>query len=73
MGNQQGIRRENAMRENYNGYELSTEWDDGALGYGFRIFDKSGAEVSRSVDPYFHEENALMAAREAADALTEQE
>ena len=60
-------------KENYNGYELQTAWDDEALGYGFCIFDKSGAEVSRSVDPYFHEENALMAAREAADALTEQE
>ena len=61
------------MRENYNGYELSTEWDDGALGYGFRIFDKSGAEVSRSTDPYFYEENALLGAREAADALPAQE
>ena len=61
------------MKEIYNGYELSTEWDDGALGYGFRIFDKSGAEVSRSVDPYFYEENALTAARAAADALPAQE
>lgn len=57
------------MRENYNGYELQTAWDDGALGYGFRIFDKGGAEVSRSTDPYFYEENALIAARAAADAL----
>ena len=47
------------MREDYNGYELSTVWDDGALGFGFRIHDKNGAEVSRSVDPYFYEENAL--------------
>ena len=61
------------MRENYNGYELSTAWDDGALGFGFSVHDKNGTEVSRSVDPYFHEENALMAARETADALTEQE
>lgn len=61
------------MRENYNGYELSTAWDDGALGYGFRIFDKGGAEVSRSTDPYFYEENALIGAREAADALPAQE
>lgn len=61
------------MREDYNGYELRTAWVDEALGYGFRIFDKSGAEVSRSTDPYFYEENALMAAREAADALPEQE
>ena len=61
------------MRENYNGYELQTAWDDGALGYGFRIFDKGGAEVSRSTDPYFYEENALMAARVAADALRAQE
>ena len=61
------------MKEIYNGYELSTAWDDGALGYGFRIFDKGGAEVSRSVDPYFYEENALMAARDAADALPAQE
>ena len=61
------------MREDYNGYELRTAWDDEALGYGFRIFDKSGAEVSRSTDPYFYEENALMAAREVTDALPEQE
>ena len=61
------------MKENYNGYELRTEWDDEALGYGFRIFDKSGAEVSKSIDPYFYEENALQAARDAADALSEQE
>ncbi len=61
------------MKENYNGYELSTAWDDEALGYGFRIFDRSGAEVSKSTDPYFYEENALMAAREAADALLAQE
>ena len=59
-------------KENYNGYELQTAWEDGALGYGFRIFDKGGAEVSRSVDPYFYEENALVAAREAADALQAQ-
>ena len=61
------------MRENYNGYELQTEWDDEALGYGFRIFDKSGAEVSKSTDPYFYEENALTAARDAADAISGQE
>ena len=60
------------MRENYNGYELSTEWDDEALGFGFSVHDKNGAEVSRSVDPYFYEENALTAARAAADALPEQ-
>ena len=61
------------MKKTYNGYELQTAWDDEALGYGFCIFDKSGAEVSHSVDPYFHEENALIAARAAADALPEQE
>ena len=61
------------MRENYNGYGLSTAWDDGALGFGFCIHDKNGAEVSRSIDPYFYEENALQAARDAADALSEQE
>ena len=61
------------MRENYNGYELQTAWDDGALGYGFRIFDRNGTEVSRSTDPYFYEENALLGAREAADALPAQE
>ncbi len=61
------------MKEIYNGYELQTEWDDEALGYGFRISDRSGAEVSRSVDPYFYEENALTAARAAADALPAQE
>ena len=61
------------MKEIYNGYELSTAWDDGALGFGFSIHDKNGAEVSRSVDPYFYEENALIAARDAADALSEQE
>ena len=73
MGDQQGIRRESAMRENYNGYELSTAWDDGALGYGFRIFDKSGAEVAQSTEPYFYEESALLGALEAADALPAQE
>ena len=61
------------MREKFNGYELSTVWDDEALGFGFCIHDKNGAEVSRSADPYFYEENALMAAREAADALPAQE
>ena len=60
------------MREDYNGYELRTAWDDGVLGFGFSVHDKNGAEVSRSVDPYFHEENALTAARAAADALPEQ-
>ena len=61
------------MREDYNGYELSTAWDNEALGYGFRISGKDGGEVSRSAEPYFYEENALQAAREAADALPEQE
>ena len=61
------------MKEIYNGYELSTAWDDGALGFGFSVHDKKGAEVSRSVDPYFYEENALTAARAAADALPAQE
>ena len=61
------------MRENYNGYELSTAWDDEALGYGFRIYGRDGAEVSKSIDPYFYEENALTAARAAADALLAQE
>ena len=36
------------MRENYNGYELSTAWDDGALGFGFSVHDKNGTEVSHS-------------------------
>ena len=60
------------MKEIYNGYELQTEWDDVALGFGFSVHDKNGAEVSRSADPYFYEENALTAARAAADALPEQ-
>ena len=61
------------MKEIYNGYDLQTEWDDEALGFGFSIHDKNGAEVSRSTDPYFYEENALIAARAAADALPAQE
>ena len=61
------------MKEIYNGYELSTAWDDEALGFGFSIHDKKGMEVSKSIDPYFYEENALTAARAAADALPEQE
>ena len=60
------------MKEIYNGYELQTEWDDVALGFGFSVHDKKGMEVSKSIDPYFYEENALTAARAAADALTEQ-
>ena len=60
------------MKEIYNGYELSTAWDDEALGFGFSVHDKKGMEVSKSIDPYFYEENALTAARAAADALTEQ-
>ena len=61
------------MKEIYNGYELSTAWDDEALGFGFSVHDKKGMEVSKSIDPYFYEENALQAARNAADALSEQE
>ena len=61
------------MKKTYNGYELQTAWDDEALGYGFRIFDKSGAEVAQSTEPYFYEESALLGALEAADALPEQE
>ncbi len=61
------------MKEIYNGYELSTAWDDEALGFGFSVHDKKGMEVSKSIDPYFYEENALTAARAAADALPEQE
>ena len=60
------------MKEIYNGYELRTEWDDEALGFGFSVHDKKGMEVSKSIDPYFYEENALTAARAAADALPEQ-
>ena len=60
------------MKEIYNGYELQTEWDDVALGFGFSVHDKKGMEVSKSIDPYFYEENALTAARAAADALPEQ-
>ena len=61
------------MKEIYNGYELSTAWDDEAFGFGFSVHDKKGMEVSKSIDPYFYEENALTAARAAADALPEQE
>ena len=61
------------MKEIYNGYELRTEWDDEALGFGFSVHDKKGMEVSKSIDPYFYEENALTAARAAADALPAQE
>ena len=61
------------MKETYNGYELSTAWDDEALGFGFSVHDKKGMEVSKSTDPYFYEENALTAARAVADALPEQE
>ena len=61
------------MKEIYNGYELQTEWDDVALGFGFSVHDKKGMEVSKSIDPYFYEENALTAARAAADALLAQE
>ena len=61
------------MKEIYNGYELSTAWDDEALGFGFSVHDEKGTEVSHSTDPYFYEENALTAARAAADALPEQE
>ena len=61
------------MKETYNGYELQTEWDDVALGFGFSVHDKKGMEVSKSIDPYFYEENALTAARAAADALLAQE
>ena len=61
------------MKEIYNGYELQTEWDDEALGFGFSVHDKKGMEVSKSIDPYFYEENALTAARAAADALPAQE
>ena len=61
------------MKEIYNGYELQTEWDDEALGFGFSVHDKKGMEVSKSTDPYFYEENALTAARAAADALPAQE
>ncbi len=61
------------MKKIYNGYELSTAWDDEALGFGFSVHDKKGMEVSKSIDPYFYEENALTAARAAADALPEQE
>ena len=57
------------MKEIYNGYELSTAWDDEALGFGFSVHDKNGGEVSHSTDPYFYEENALA----AADALPAQE
>lgn len=60
------------MKEIYNGYDLQTEWDDEALGFGFSVHDKKGMEVSKSTDPYFYEENALTAARAAADALPEQ-
>ena len=60
-------------KENYNGYELQTAWNDEALGYGFRIFDRNGTEVARSKEPYFYEESALLGALEAADALPEQE
>ena len=41
------------MKEIYNGYELQTEWDDEALGFGFSVHDKNGGEVSRSTDPIF--------------------
>lgn len=59
-------------KENYNGYELNTVWEDEALGFGFRIYGRDGAEVSCSKEPYFYEENAFVAAREAADALPAQ-
>jgi len=61
------------MREDYNGYELSTVWDDEALGFGFRIHDRNGKVVSYSIDACFYEENALTAARDVARTLPAQD
>lgn len=68
-GNQGG----NTMNENYNGYELNTVWEDESLGYGFRIHDKDGVEVSRNTEPYFAERIALLVARETVDELLAQD
>ena len=49
------------MVEKYKGYSINTEWNDNAMGFDFSVRSEGGAEVFRSEEAYFYEENALVA------------
>lgn len=61
------------MVEKYKGYSINTEWNDNAMGFDFSVRSEGGAEVFRSEEAYFYEENALVAAKAAVDCKVEEE
>ena len=60
------------MIEQYKGYEIKVYWSENDMGYVFCVFSRDGEGIEES-GAYFYEENALIAARAAADALPAQE
>lgn len=59
------------MQEIYEGYRICTRWNMKGMGFDFHVYGKDGREVAHSKEPYFFEENALKAGKEAAKGLLE--
>ena len=64
---------ETVMTEKYKGYIISTGWNEKMMGFDFHVHDNNGTEAFSSGEPYFYEENAMKAAKEAVDEKAGQE
>lgn len=57
------------MHEIYEGYRICTRWNMKEMGFDFHVYGKDGREAAHSGQPYFYEENALKAGRDAVKKL----
>lgn len=55
------------MQENYKGYQIYTKWNEKEFGFDFRVCDADGKGIFQSEIPYFYDDNAVKAAKEAID------
>lgn len=61
------------MQENYKGYQIYTKWNEKEFGFDFRACDADGKEIFQSEIPYFYDDNAVKAAKEAIDGRKTEE
>lgn len=57
------------MQEIYEGYWICTRWNMKGMGFDFHVYKEEGRETAHSEQPYFYEENALKAGKEAVKEL----
>lgn len=57
------------MHEIYEGYRICTRWNMKGMGFDFHVYGKDGRETAHSKEPYFYEENALKAGKDAVTEL----